>query len=173
MKLSSSDTYTLFDYFWKSRYTINGVTYNSNRLNDYFNKPSEDATLNSAGTNHEIEKDVITKINYITDTYETINDLISAIDKENSSYTKSSASKILYLNNSDRTIKGHLENIFKYYGKNSNDSRKLASVLNSMMKENFRIQRDLLSLMKLSQRWIVLVLKRLLSYLENSTYKLS
>jgi hypothetical protein len=55
LKLSSSDTYTLFDYFWKSRYTINGVTYNSNRLNDYFNKPSEDATLNSAGTNHAVK----------------------------------------------------------------------------------------------------------------------
>jgi len=91
----------------------------------------------NANNKHEIEKDVITKINYITDTYETINDLISAIDKENSSYTKSSASKILYLNNSDRTIKGHLENIFKYYGKNSNDSRKLASVLNSMQDASY------------------------------------
>lgn len=80
----------------------------------------------------ELEQDIIAKINYITDTYETINSLISSIDKENSIYTKSSASKILYLNNSDRTIKGHLENIFKYYAKNVYDGRRLAHLLGDM-----------------------------------------
>ena len=80
----------------------------------------------------EIERDVIEKINYITDTYETINDLIASIDKENSAYTKSSASKILYLNNSDRTIKGHLENIFKSYAKNTSNNRNLAKILSMM-----------------------------------------
>ena len=46
-------------------------------------------------TNKEnIENEVITMINYICDTYETVNSLISNIDKENNLYTKSSANKI-------------------------------------------------------------------------------
>jgi hypothetical protein len=80
----------------------------------------------------EIEKDIIAKINYITDTYETINKLISSIDKEHSGYTKSSANKIIYLNNNDRTIKGHLENIMKNYSlslKNESKLRKIVSLM--------------------------------------------
>ena len=91
------------------------------------------AALSASNNNKkEIERDVIERINYITDTYETINELISSIDKENSAYTKSSASKILYLNNTDRTIKGHLENIFKSYAKNTSNSRELAKILSMM-----------------------------------------
>ena len=80
----------------------------------------------------DIEYDVITKINYITDTYSTINSTISSIDKENSDYTKSTTNKILYLNNTDKTIKGHLENIFKHYAKNINDPRTLSKILSKM-----------------------------------------
>ena len=90
------------------------------------------ALISSNNNKVEIEKDIITKINYITDTYETINVLIGSIDKENSAYTKSSANKILYLNHSDRTIKGHLENIFKFYAKNIDNARNLSKVLSDM-----------------------------------------
>ncbi|MFA7222266.1 MAG: Wadjet anti-phage system protein JetA family protein [Bacilli bacterium] len=94
------------------------------------------ALISATNDKVEIERDVIEKINYITDTYDTINDLISSIDKENSNYTKSSANKILYLNNTDRTIKGHLENIFKAYAKctskTTNDNRTLSKILSSM-----------------------------------------
>lgn len=90
------------------------------------------AIIAPTNNKNEIERDIIAKINYITDTYETINALINSIDKENSSYTKSSANKILYLNNSDRTIKGHLENIIKCYAKNINEHRSLAKILSSM-----------------------------------------
>ncbi len=64
----------------------------------------------------EAEKDIITKINYICDMYETLDEMIEQIDGKHQEYTKASASKILYLNNSDKTIKGHLDNIFKHYG---------------------------------------------------------
>lgn len=81
----------------------------------------------------KIESDIITKINYITDTYDTINSLISSIDKEHNLYTKNSANKILYLNNTDKTIKGHLENIFKYYGLASQKAgRELGNILSGM-----------------------------------------
>ena len=84
-------------------------------------------------TNKEnIENEVITMINYICDTYETVNSLISNIDKENNLYTKSSANKILYLNNTDKTIKGHLENIFKHYGQSLNNGRNLSKILSQM-----------------------------------------
>ena len=98
---------------------------------------TQSAVISPTNDKREIEKDIISKINYITDTYETINDLISSIDKENSVYTKSSANKILYLNNSDRTIKGHLENIFKYYGKNINDDRSLSKILSQMQDASY------------------------------------
>ena len=91
------------------------------------------ASLSAQGNDKkEIEKDVIEKINYITDTYERLNVLISGIDKENNAYTKSSTNKILYLNNNDRTIKGHLENILKTYAKNVNDTRTLSKILSKM-----------------------------------------
>ncbi|MCB9499554.1 MAG: hypothetical protein H6689_03330 [Erysipelotrichaceae bacterium] len=81
----------------------------------------------------KIESDIITKINYITDTYDTINSLISSIDKEHNLYTKNSANKILYLNNTDKTIKGHLENIFKHYGIASQKAgRELGNILSGM-----------------------------------------
>jgi hypothetical protein len=98
---------------------------------------AQSAIISATNDKREIEKDIISKINYITDTYETINDLISSIDKENSVYTKSSANKILYLNNSDRTIKGHLENIFKYYAKNINDGRNLSKILSKMQDASY------------------------------------
>lgn len=97
------------------------------------NKLITQAAFSSRFNNkEEIEKDVIAKINYISDTYQTINSLILQIDKENSVYTKSSANKIIYLNNSDRSIKGHLENIFKYYAKNISYPRNLTKILSSM-----------------------------------------
>ena len=86
----------------------------------------------SSNKKEDIEYDIITKINYITDTYSTINSTISNIDKQNSDYTKSTTNKILYLNNTDKTIKGHLENIFKHYAKAINDPRTLSKILSKM-----------------------------------------
>lgn len=91
------------------------------------------ASISSKTNNKkEIENDIITKINYISDTYETLNSLISSIDKENNAYTKSSTQKILYLNNTDRTIKGHLENIFKHYAASLKDNSGLTTILSKM-----------------------------------------
>ncbi|MBQ9266055.1 MAG: hypothetical protein IJ186_03215 [Bacilli bacterium] len=87
---------------------------------------------NPTETREAMEADVIEKINYITDTYEKLNATISSIDKENNAYTKSSANKILYLNNNDKTIKGHLENILKEYAKSTNDPRRLRKILTKM-----------------------------------------
>ena len=87
---------------------------------------------NPTETREAMEADVIEKINYITDTYEKLNATISSIDRENNAYTKSSANKILYLNNNDKTIKGHLENILKEYAKSTNDPRRLRKILTKM-----------------------------------------
>lgn len=87
---------------------------------------------NTAMNPSDIENDIITKINYIIDTYTNISYSINQIDIENSEYTKSSTNKILYLNNTDKSIKGHLENIFKFYGKNLNNPRELAKILSKM-----------------------------------------
>lgn len=93
---------------------------------------SQAALISNTISKEDLENEIITKINYITDTYSSLNSLISSIDKENNNYTKSSTNKILYLNNTDRTIKGHLENIFKNYTKNLNDPSFLRKLLSKM-----------------------------------------
>ena len=53
-------------------------------------------------------EDVLTKINYIVEAYENIDELISNIDHKHMDYTNVSIDKIRYLLNSDRSIKGKL-----------------------------------------------------------------
>lgn len=61
------------------------------------------------------EEDLIEKINYIQDMYEQFGKMIAEIDEHQSEYTKASATKIIYLNNNDKSIKGYLESIMKKY----------------------------------------------------------
>ena len=60
----------------------------------------------------EAEKDIVKKINYIQDTYSKLAIEMDEIDKAQSQYTKATTEKVIYLNNSDKTIKGKLETIF-------------------------------------------------------------
>lgn len=78
------------------------------------------------------EEEIIEKINYIQDMYEQMNGMLAEIDQKHSEYTKSSATKIIYLNNSDKTIKGHLETIFKAYAKANTDGVGLRGILSRM-----------------------------------------
>lgn len=86
----------------------------------------------------DAESDLIEKINYIQDMYEQLNSMIDDIDHSHSAYTKSSANKIIYFNNTDKTIKGHLETIFKAYAKSASDyekggsARELTKILSGM-----------------------------------------
>jgi hypothetical protein len=80
----------------------------------------------------EAEADIIEKINYISDMYEQLNHMVDEIDLKHSEYTKASATKILYLNNTDKTIKGHLETIFKHYGEAALTGEGLGTILSHM-----------------------------------------
>jgi len=80
----------------------------------------------------EAEEDIIEKINYIDDMYEQLNHMVDEIDLKHSEYTKASATKILYLNNTDKTIKGHLEAIFKHYGEAVVTGGPVSPILNAM-----------------------------------------
>ena len=84
-------------------------------------------------TPQEIESDIITKINYITDMLTQLSKMIDQIDKSHRDYTKASANKILYLNNTDKSVKGNLETILVGIGK---------------YKSNYKIMRDILSSMQ-------------------------
>ncbi len=66
----------------------------------------------SLKSKEEAQKDVIRKINYIQDTYNKLTEEMNDIDKAQSNYTKATTEKVIYLNNSDKTIKGKLESIF-------------------------------------------------------------
>ena len=82
----------------------------------------------------QAEEKVINMIIMITDMYETFTKMLDGIDDEYTKYTKSSVTKIIYLNNSDKTLKGHLETIFKYYAENAIkvDAGKLSKLLGEM-----------------------------------------
>ncbi len=80
----------------------------------------------------EAERDIITKINYVSDMYEQLNNLIAEIDQKHSDYTKSSTTKILYLNNSDKTIRGHLEKILKTYAQAVSEGNGARDILGKM-----------------------------------------
>lgn len=80
----------------------------------------------------EAEQDIINRITYIQDMYEQVNNMVAEIDQKHAEYTKSSATKIIYLNNSDKTIKGHLETIFKAYAKANVDGEGLRGILSRM-----------------------------------------
>ena len=60
----------------------------------------------------EAINDIIKKINYISDTYAHLAGDMEEIDKAQSEYTLATTEKVIYLNNSDKTIKGKLETIF-------------------------------------------------------------
>lgn len=82
--------------------------------------------------NTEAEEEIIDKITYIQDMCEQMNTMVAEIDEKHSEYTKSSATKIIYLNNSDKTIKGHLETIFKAYAKANSEGVGLRGILSRM-----------------------------------------
>lgn len=52
--------------------------------------------------------DIIERIHYIMDTYETIDKMLEEIDRKNSAYTRASIEKMRYMLNTDRSIKGKL-----------------------------------------------------------------
>lgn len=84
--------------------------------------------------NEEAERDLIEKINYICDMYETLSNMIDEIDMRHQDYTKAMSSKILYLNNTDKTIKGHLDTIFKAYAEQVVNEDNLGPILTNMQK---------------------------------------
>lgn len=66
----------------------------------------------SLKTREEAINDIIKKVNFISDTYTQLASDMEDIDKAQSEYTIATTEKVIYLNNSDKTIKGKLETIF-------------------------------------------------------------
>lgn len=66
----------------------------------------------SLKSKEEAINDIIKKINYISDTYTRLSSDMEEIDKAQSEYTVATTEKVIYLNNSDKSIKGKLESIF-------------------------------------------------------------
>lgn len=78
------------------------------------------------------EQDIIYKINYICDMYELLTNTINQIDTKHQEYTKATTNKILFLNNTDKTLKGHLENIFQNYAEYIIEDKSLRPILSGM-----------------------------------------
>ncbi len=80
----------------------------------------------------EAANDILKKVNYIADTYAHLTTDMEDIDKAQSEYTAATTEKVIYLNNSDKSIKGKLETIFLALAKVINgdeDARNYQSVV--------------------------------------------
>ncbi|MBM7583210.1 hypothetical protein JOD02_002088 [Caldicoprobacter guelmensis] len=64
-------------------------------------------------TREEGHEDILSKIGYIMDTYERLDNILEEIDRKNTAYTRASVEKMRYLLNTDRSIKGKIVEILK------------------------------------------------------------
>ena len=58
-------------------------------------------------------EDIIEKVNFIVDTYESIGELIDDVDHKHAEYTRASVDKMRYLLNADHSVKGKLVELLK------------------------------------------------------------
>jgi hypothetical protein len=65
-------------------------------------------------TDEEAREDILEKINYIANTFENIEGMISDIDKKHVEYTNASIDRIRYMMNADRSVKGKLVEVLKH-----------------------------------------------------------
>jgi len=80
-------------------------------------------TIKKYDDESEAEDEITKAIDYIMDTYQSVGDLVSEIDRKHSAYTKSSIDKIQYLMTADQTIKGKLAEILKAYASATDEKR--------------------------------------------------
>lgn len=73
---------------------------------------SQAKLVNPTKSEQDLQGEIINSINFVRDTYARLSLEINEIDKTRAAYTKASAEKVIYLNNSDKSIKGKLETIF-------------------------------------------------------------
>ena len=73
-------------------------------------------------TVNEAESYVVMMINKIQDIYDRLSVEINNIDKSQSDYIKASTDKVIFLNNSDKSVKGKLEKILSVLARNINGS---------------------------------------------------
>ncbi|MDR2343953.1 MAG: DUF5716 family protein [Spirochaetaceae bacterium] len=67
------------------------------------------------GEEEDAEKEILSAIEYVQDTYALIGGIINEIDRKHGAYTKSSIEKMTYMMTADQSIKGKLLEIFKTY----------------------------------------------------------
>jgi hypothetical protein len=65
------------------------------------------------GEEEEAEREILSAIDYVQDTYAIIGSIINEIDRKHGAYTKSSIEKMTYMMTADQSIKGKLLEIFK------------------------------------------------------------
>jgi hypothetical protein len=63
----------------------------------------------------DAEREILSAIDYVQDTYAIMGSIINEIDRKHGAYTKSSIEKMTYMMTADQSIKGKLLEIFKVY----------------------------------------------------------
>jgi len=72
---------------------------------------------NKYNRKEEASEDIIQKIQEIIEIYESLDIILTQIDRKNSAYTKASIEKMQYFLNSDRSLKGKLVELLTHIGK--------------------------------------------------------
>ena len=80
----------------------------------------------------QADEEIIGDIDYITDFYQAVGNLVSEIDRKHSSFTRSSIEKIQYLMTADHTIKGKLAEVLTLFAGGTTAKRdKLLDLMNA------------------------------------------
>lgn len=96
-------------------------------------------TIKKHKDENEAEHEIISAIDYILDTYQSVGGVINEIDRKHSTYTKSSIEKIQYLMTADQSIKGKLLNLMKAYAFSEDEKREEIGLL---LENNIRVNRQ-------------------------------
>ena len=96
---------SVYRYMGPIQSLLSGITGDEALLSSMFQRAM---TIRKYTDEAEARTEILSAIDYIAGTYDTLDGLISEIDRKHSSYTKSSVEKIRYLMTADQTIKGKL-----------------------------------------------------------------
>ena len=130
---------SVYRYMGPIQSLLSGITGDEDLLSSMFQRAM---TIRKYTDEAEARTEILSAIDYIAGTYDTLDGLISEIDRKHSSYTKSSVEKIRYLMTADQTIKGKLGEILKAYAGGEDEDEAAQEKVLELMTKSIHAQRQ-------------------------------
>lgn len=96
-------------------------------------------TIHQYETAHEAEDAIISHIDFVQQTYRSLDGIINQIDQKHGRYTKQSIDKMRYLMTTDLSVQGKLTQLLQTYGRGDEDVRGL---LGESMERHIQVNRQ-------------------------------